>query len=198
MKFRAILAALALSSLFASVAVPAFAQSVPASLSAAPVGASAAPSTVEDYRLGVTDKVRVVVYNEPTLSGEFPISADGSISFPLIGNVAASGRTTSELAQDIEVRLADGLLRDPKVSIDVSSFRPFYILGEVAKPGEYPYSVGLSVLNAVATAQGFTYRADKKKVYIRSAGQQGEVQQKLDSSVMVRPGDTIRIGERFF
>lgn len=198
MKFRAILAALALSSLFASFSAPALAQATSASSTAAPVSTATAATTAQDYRLGVTDKVRVVVYNEPTLSGEFPISADGSISFPLIGNVAASGRTTSELARDIEARLADGLLRDPKVSIDVSSFRPFYILGEVTKPGEYPYSVGLSVLNAVATAQGFTYRADKKKVFIRSAGQQGEVQQKLDSSVMVRPGDTIRIGERFF
>lgn len=197
MKFRAILAALALSSLFASFSAPALAQATSAP-SATPAGTATVAVTAQDYRLGVTDKVRVVVYNEPTLSGEFPISADGSISFPLVGNVAASGRTTSELARDIEARLADGLLRDPKVSIDVSSFRPFYILGEVTKPGEYPYSVGLSVLNAVATAQGFTYRADKKKVYIRSAGQQGEVQQKLDSSIMVRPGDTIRIGERFF
>lgn len=197
MKFRAILAILAVCSLFASPATPALAQTT----SAASVTSGAVPATAttaQDYRLGVTDKVRIVVYNEATLSGEFPISADGSISFPLIGNVAASGRTTSELARDIESRLADGLLRDPKVSIDVSSFRPFYILGEVTKPGEYPYAVGLSVLNAVATAQGFTYRADKKKVYIRSAGQEGEVQQKLDSSIMVKPGDTIRIGERFF
>lgn len=196
MKFRAILAILAVCSLFASTAAPALAQVTSAASATATVPATA--TTAQDYRLGVTDKVRIVVYNEATLSGEFPISADGSISFPLIGNVAASGRTTSELARDIESRLADGLLRDPKVSIDVSSFRPFYILGEVTKPGEYPYSVGLSVLNAVATAQGFTYRADKKKVYIRSAGQEGEVQQKLDSSIMVKPGDTIRIGERFF
>lgn len=187
MKFRAILAILALSSLFASFAAPASAQTAPATTASA-----------QEYRLGVTDKVRIVVYNETTLSGEFPISADGSISFPLIGNVAAIGRTTSELAREIETRLADGLLRDPKVSIDVSSFRPFYILGEVTKPGEYPYAVGLSVLNAVATAQGFTYRADKKKVYIRSVDQDGEKQQKLDSSTMVKPGDTIRIGERFF
>ncbi len=158
MKFRAILAIFALSSLFASFTAPAFAQTAPS--------APTAITTAQDYRLGVTDKIRIVVYNEATLSGEFPISADGSIAFPLIGNMAASGRTTSELARDIEARLADGLLRDPKVSIDIASFRPFYILGEVTKPGEYPYAVGLSVLNAVATAQGFTYRADKKKVYI--------------------------------
>ena len=185
MKSRAMLAALAASLLFTGVMSPAMAQ------------APSAP-TSQDYKLGVSDKVRITVYNEPTLSGEFPVNANGAIAVPLIGDVTAGGRTSTELARDIETRLADGLLRDPKVSIDVTTFRPFYILGEVNKPGEYPYSTGLSVFNAVATAQGFTYRADKKRVYIKSAGETDEVRQKLDPGAMVKPGDTIRIGERYF
>lgn len=187
MKFRAILAAIAASLLFSSMTTPALAQS-----------AASAPASMQDYKLGVSDKVRIVVYNEPTLSGEFPVNANGAIAVPLIGDVPAIGHTTTELAREIETRLADGLLRDPKVSIDVANFRPFYILGEVNKPGEYPYSTGLSVLNAVATAQGFTYRADKRRVFIKSAGAAGEVTERLDPASMVKPGDTIRIGERFF
>jgi polysaccharide export outer membrane protein len=187
MKFRVILTILAAGWLLASFTSPAAAQ-----------GAPAAVMSAQDYKLGVTDKVRVVVYNEATLSGEYAVAANGAIAYPLIGDVPAIGRTTTELAREIETRLADGLLRDPKVSIDVVNFRPFYILGEVNKPGEYPYAVGLSVLNAVATAQGFTYRADKRRVFIRSAGQDGEAPQPLDAGTMVKPGDTIRIGERFF
>jgi polysaccharide export outer membrane protein len=186
MRFHGFLAALAVAGLLAGGAPIASAQS------------SAVPLSVQDYKLGVSDKVRIVVYNEPTLSGEFPVNANGAIAFPLIGDVPASGQTATQLARQIEAKLADGLLRDPKVSIDVASFRPFYILGEVNKPGEYPYSVGLSVLNAVATAQGFTYRADKRRVYIKSAGENGETVQRLDSATPVKPGDTIRIGERFF
>lgn len=189
MKFRGILAILAVGSMLAGAVTPAAAQS-PA--------APAAMASAADYRLGVADKLRISVYNEPTLTGEFAVNANGSVAFPLIGDVPAVGRTTTELARGIETKLADGLLRDPKVNIDVVNFRPFYILGEVNKPGEYPYTVGLSVLNAVATAQGFTYRADKRKVFIRSAGENGEAPQALDAGTMVKPGDTIRIGERFF
>ncbi len=160
-------------------------------------GASAAP-VEQTYTLGVGDQVRILVFNEPTLSGEFPINSNGSIAVPLIGDIQAVGKNTSELTEAIQNRLADGFLRDPKVSVDVSTFRPFYILGEVNKPGQYPYASGMTVLNAVATAQGFTYRADKRKVYVRREGQTTESPMALDSTLMVRPGDTIRIGERYF
>jgi polysaccharide export outer membrane protein len=142
--------------------------------------------------------VRILVYNEPTLSGEFVVNSNGAIAVPLIGDVVATNRTATELSLEITARLSQGYLRDPRVSIDVVNFRPFYILGEVNKPGEYPYSNGLTVLNAVATAQGFTYRADKRRVYIKSAGKEAEEALPLSSGVEVKPGDTIRIGERYF
>ena len=151
-----------------------------------------------DYRLGVADKVRIIVFDEPSLSGEFLVNANGSLSMPLIGDVQDAGSTASAVTEAIKKRLADGYLKQPQVSIDVLTFRPFYILGEVNKPGEYPYSSGLTVLNAVATAQGFTYRANKKRVVVKHSGETEESKQKLTPDLQVRPGDTIRIQERFF
>ena len=189
---------------------PAIAQGVPgqgpAPAGGPPAGAAAeekpavsqAERTVGDYRLGVADKIRMIVFNEPTLTGEYIVSASGSVALPLIGDVPASGRSTADLQADIERRFKTGYLRDPHVSIEVLSFRPYYILGEVIKAGEYPFSTGLTVLNAVATAQGFTYRANTHYVFIRSPGQARETRYPLTSVTPVQPGDTIRVGERFF
>jgi protein involved in polysaccharide export with SLBB domain len=162
----------------------------------APQLAATTADTSEDYKLGVADKVRILVFDEPKLSGEFAVNANGAISFPLIGDVKAVDRTTSDIGAEIRTRLADGYLRDPRVSIDVLTFRPFYILGEVNKPGEYPYSTGLTALNAIATAGGFTYRAQRKRIFIKRAGTAAE--EATAPTVAVRPGDTIRIGERYF
>jgi protein involved in polysaccharide export with SLBB domain len=152
-----------------------------------------------EYRLGSGDKLRVIVFGEESLSGEFLVpGGDGAISFPLVGDVKAAGLTVTELKTQLEAKLRDGFLKDPHVSIEVLNYRPYYILGEVTKPGEYPYIVGLTVLNAVATASGFTYRADTRKVYIRHANSPGETPSKLTTTTPVHPGDTIRIGERFF
>jgi protein involved in polysaccharide export with SLBB domain len=150
------------------------------------------------YRLGVADRLRLTVFNEPALSGEFTVSPGGDVSLPLIGNVPATGRSVAELQDDIQHRLADGYLRDPKVAIDILSFRPFYILGEVSKPGEYPFSDGLTVMNAVATAQGFTYRANKKYAFVKHRGETEEKRVPITADLQVVPGDTIRIGERYF
>lgn len=158
------------------------------------VGSSVDP----DYKLGSADKIRVIVFNEPSLSGEFFVNANGNLSLPLIGDVRAVGTTTSSLAEVIQAKLADGYLRQPRVSIDVLTFRPFYILGEVNKPGKYAYSSGLTVLNAVATAEGFTYRANKKTVFLKRAGEAKEIKVRLSPDLRVLPGDTIRIRERFF
>jgi polysaccharide biosynthesis/export protein len=157
-----------------------------------------AERAVEEYTLGTGDKVRILVYNEPTLSGEFTVNSGGALSLPLIGDVAAVGKTIGALKTQIETGLGNGYLREPKVSIDVLSFRPFYILGEVSKPGEYPFSSGLTVLNAVATAEGFSYRADKRVVHIRRAGTVQEQTFRLTPDLLVQPGDTLRIGERYF
>lgn len=155
-------------------------------------------AAMPDYRFGSADKVRVTVFNEPTLSGEFTVSSSGVLSLPLIGDIAVRGKTTSEVIAMVTRALAAGYLLDPRVSIDVLTYRPFFILGEVTKPGEYPYSNGLTVMNAVATASGFTYRASKGKVFIKRAGELEEKQYKMKPDLVVQPGDTIRIGERYF
>jgi polysaccharide export outer membrane protein len=157
-----------------------------------------APPQINDYKLGAGDKVRILVYNEPNLSGEFSVNAAGSVAVPLIGDVTALGRTTSEMRKEIEERLANGYLRAPQVSIDVLTFRPFFILGEVSKPGDYPYSAGLSAIRAVATAGGYTYRADKRNVYIKRVGESEEKKYRMEADIPIHPGDTIRIGERYF
>jgi polysaccharide export outer membrane protein len=156
-------------------------------------------STEVEYTLGAGDKVRISVFGEESLSGEFLVpGGGGTIAFPLVGDVQASGLTVDQLQREIEAKLRDGYLKDPHVSIEVLNYRPFYILGEVMKPGEYPYTNGLTVLNAVATANGFTYRADTRKVYIKRPNAPKEVEYPLETTTAVGPGDTIRIGERFF
>ncbi len=164
--------------------------------------AATAPAAVarvmDDYRLGAGDKVRVIVFGEEGLSGEFVVSDSGQISFPLIGDVPAKGASVSEFQDRLTTTLRQGYLKEPRVSIEVLNYRPFYIMGEVRKPGEYPYTSGLTVLNAVATAQGFTYRANMKKVFVRHPGDTKEQEEALTTTTVVGPGDTIRIAERFF
>lgn len=150
------------------------------------------------YRLGPGDKVRIQTFGENSLTGEFNVSGGGTVSLPLIGDIRAQGLTTGELQVAIENALKNGFLTDPQVSVEVLNYRPFYILGEVTKPGEYPYTNGLTVLNAVATANGFTYRADTHRVFIKRANETAEHEVDLTTTTPVEPGDTIRIKERFF
>jgi protein involved in polysaccharide export with SLBB domain len=193
------------ASLALSVAVAAQTPSGPADQGAASSSMSAqsadpaSAGTELDYKLGAGDKVRIIVFGESDLTGEFDVPGSvGTISFPLIGDVQAGGLTVGELQTEIEAKLRDGYLKDPRVSIEVLNYRPFYILGEVTKPGEYPYTNGLTVLNAVATANGFTYRADTRHVFIKRANEPMEHEYPLTSDTPVAPGDTIRIKERFF
>jgi polysaccharide export outer membrane protein len=165
--------------------------------------AEAAPSalSVEDalnYRLGTGDKLHIITFDEPQLTGDFFVGADGSVSLPWIGDVPARGRTASELRSDIEARLKNGYILNPTVSLQVLVYRPFYILGEVNKPGQYPYTDGLTVMSAVATAGGFTYRANTNKVFIKHPNQGNEVKEPLSPATQVGAGDTIRIAERYF
>ncbi|HEX7820397.1 MAG TPA: polysaccharide biosynthesis/export family protein [Sphingobium sp.] len=152
----------------------------------------------ENYQLGPGDKIKVNVFNEETLSGEFNVGSEGTVSLPLIGEVTAKNKTPQQLATEVQSRLADGYLREPKVSVEVSAYRPFFILGEVKAPGQYPYASGMTVLNAVATAQGFTPRAARKVAFVRRAGASEEVPMALTPTLRVMPGDTIRLGERYF
>jgi len=150
------------------------------------------------YTLGTGDRLRINVYGQPDLSGEFEVDGSGSISLPLVGQLAAVGLTTPELEAEIVKRLEVDYVLNPRVSAEVTNYRPYYILGEVGSPGEYPYTSGLTVLNAVAAAGGFSYRANKKKVHIKSADSNREITYKLDTTTVVKPGDTLRIEERIF
>jgi protein involved in polysaccharide export with SLBB domain len=154
---------------------------------------------IPEYRLGASDKIRVITFGEDSLTGEFFIGGSGKVSLPLIGEVQAAGLSISQFQKEVETALKQGeFLKDPHVSVEVLTYRPFYILGEVQKPGEYPYSNGLTVLNAVATANGFTYRANDKKVFIKRADANQEQEFPLTTQLLVAPGDTIRIAERYF
>ena len=150
------------------------------------------------YLLGPNDKVRVKVYGEPDITGEYEVDSNGSVSIPLAGRVRAAGKTTKQLEGAIRSALAKGIVRDPRVNVDVATYRPYYILGEVKNSGEYPYKVGLTIMDAVAAAGGFTYRANEHKVYLRRAGVGVEEEYTLNAPVLVYPGDNIRIPERYF
>ena len=164
--------------------------------SLAPAGP--APAATGPYRLGAGDKLRISTFGEEKLSGEFVVDGAGLVSLPLIGSQKAGGLTAQELQSNIAAALRDGYLKDPRVSVEVLTYRPIYILGEVNRPGAYPYSEGMTVLSAVATAQGFTYRANTKRAFIKAEGEAAERSTPLTAATPVKPGDTIRIGERFF
>lgn len=153
------------------------------------------PDSSEGYILGVGDRVRVIVFGEEALSGEFVVDSTGNIALPLIGQVPAAGRALRAFEAGVQRALAEGYLNDPRVSAEVLNFRPFYILGEVTRPGEYPYQNGLTVLNAVATAGGFTPLANQTVVYIKRAGEEAESRADLTIETAVQPGDTIRIAK---
>lgn len=153
---------------------------------------------ISEYRLGSGDRMRVIVFGEDTLSGEYTVDGSGAVSLPLIGEVRAGGLTLREFQRAVEASLREGYLNDPRVSAEVMNFRPFYIMGEVREPGEYPFTSGLTVVNAVATAGGFSYRANTRRVFIKRAGAATEVEYPLTVNTPVQPGDTIRVAERFF
>lgn len=150
------------------------------------------------YTLGSSDRLRVTVFGHPDLSGEFVVDGSGAISLPLIGQQKALGLTTKQLEESITTTLATGFILNPRVSAEVINYRPFYILGEVGRPGEYPFTSGLTVQNAVAAAGGFTYRANKRVIYIKSMDSDREIPYDLTPGTVVKPGDTLRVGERIF
>ena len=150
------------------------------------------------YTLGSSDRLRVTVFGHPDLSGEFEVDGSGAVSLPLIGQQKALGLTTKQLEESITTTLATGYILNPRVSAEVINYRPFYILGEVGRPGEYPYTSGLTVQNAVAAAGGFTYRANKRIIYIKSMDSDREIPYDLTPGTVVKPGDTLRVDERIF
>jgi polysaccharide export outer membrane protein len=168
-----------------------------ASTNAAP-GTAAYQPTV--YRLAAGDQLSITVFGEEALSREYSVTPQGDLSFPLLGDIPVANTTVSELQDLLRGRLGEGYLNDPRITIEVLNYRPFYILGEVTNSGEYAFKDGLTVIQAVAQAGGFTYRADKSTVYIIRPGQTEEESYDIESGrpVYVSPGDTIRVGERYF
>ena len=161
--------------------------------------AAPAATGLSAYKLGPGDRLRITVFGEATLTGEYQVTDDGTVAVPLIGNVPAAQGSLVALRDAIQTRLAAGYLKDPRVSVEVLAYRPYYILGEVNKPGQYPFVVNLRLDQAVAAAGGFTYRANTGKVFLRRADDSSEKTVDLrQQSVTILPGDTLRIGERYF
>jgi protein involved in polysaccharide export with SLBB domain len=163
--------------------------------SAAPQSAAAAEETVDAYVLGTGDRMRITVFRNPELSGEFAIGGEGYLALPLGGEVLAKGLNVRQLEDQIETRFREGgFLVDPQVSVEVLTYRPFYILGEVANPGQYQYVNGMTVTTAVAMAGGFTYRGDQDDITI----ERGDCAISAQVGTPVLPGEVITVHERFF
>lgn len=149
-------------------------------------------------QLGVGDKVRINVFGESDLTGVYSVTADGQIEFPLIGAVRAEGLTLTAFRQHLKSRLANGYLSNPKITVEIDSYRPIFIHGEVRNGGEYPYRIGRRLKDAIAVAGGFNYRADEVRVLLTREGDIGQVWANVDDNIVIMPGDNIRVVERFF
>jgi polysaccharide export outer membrane protein len=150
------------------------------------------------YRLDAGDRLRVVVYGQEGLTNSYAIDAGGSITMPLIGAVPARGRTPAGLAAEITAKLRNGYIRDPSVAVEIESYRPFFILGEVAAPGQYPYVPNMSVESAVAIAGGFSPRARRDSVTLTHSDRSGPMRVVVPLGTAISPGDTVLVGERWF
>jgi len=219
MRLRLVPVLLVLAAALAACAGPRtrepLAQASASDLDARIYGAPAAPSSVVrraaaavpapvamvdsgPYTLDSGDKVRVVVFGQDALSNTYTVDAQGQITLPLIGAVEARGRTTRALGSAIAGRLKEGYIRDPSVAVEVETYRPFFVLGEVTYPGQYPYVPNMTVESAVAIAGGFTPRAAKDTVTITRRQQGAPMRLKLPLTASIRPGDTIAVSERWF
>lgn len=171
---------------------------VPAPVMAQSDSAPAATASGTAYLLGPGDKVRITVYNEETLSGEYEVDGSGTLALQLIGSLHVAGQTVPQITAAIVAKLKEGYLQNPSVAIEVLNYRPFYVLGEVKEPGKYPYVSGMTVLNAIALAGGYTYRGKKDKALIIRASDPEKKEATVTPTTVVMPGDIIRIPERVF
>jgi polysaccharide export outer membrane protein len=162
------------------------------------MGGPAAAQPEAEYRLGTGDRVKVIVFGHADLSGEFGIDGHGRLSLPLIQAIEAAGLTARQLERVITNKLRPDYLKNPRVSVEILSYRPFYIIGEVKNPGSYPYVNGMTVINAVALAGGYTYRAKTSEITITRADDAAKDKLPVDAGTLVRPGDVIEVPERFF
>jgi polysaccharide export outer membrane protein len=156
------------------------------------------PALAGGYSLGPGDKIRVSVFGEDDLSGEYQIDSSGMVRLPLIGTVRAAGFSTAALENAIAGALAQGYLKNPRVNVEVSTYRPFYIIGAVNKPGEYPYVANMSALNAVAFGGGFTDQARQSTIFVRHEGSTTEEEVPASQITMIYPGDVVRVKTTVF
>ena len=175
----------------APVVVPANA-AIPANV------ANAYAATEGPYRLDAGDKLRIVVFGQEGLTNTYAVDAGGSITMPLIGGVRAKGLSPAELAGVITARLKHGYIREPYVAVEIEAYRPFFILGEVTAPGQYPYVPNMTAESAMAIAGGFTPRAQRQDVKLTRTYPAGPVTTTVPLATTLKPGDTILVGERWF
>ena len=164
-----------------------------------PMAAAGGGSPGDSNKLGPNDRLRITVFGQPTLTGEYTLDGNGVLAFPLIGNVPANGVTTNQLQQAIAAKLKPDYMVNPNVSAEIVTRRPFYVIGEVQKPGNYPYVSDMTAVNAIAMAGGFTRRARKNDFYIRRLDKDGKmVRIEANAGTVLQAGDTLEVRERLF
>ena len=165
----------------------------------APTVAGYAPTVAEGpYTLDSGDRLRIVVFGQEGLTNSYAVDASGHIAMPLIGAVSARGATTDELSVRIGDKLRQGFIREPHVAVEIEAYRPFFILGEVTAPGQYPYVANMTVETAVAIAGGFAPRAFRKSVILNRNYNGRPMRMAVPLAFPLRPGDTVNVQERWF
>lgn len=155
------------------------------------------PGQAAAYKLGLGDKLKIAVFGEDNLSGQFEVSPSGNVAMPLIGEMNAKGLTVAEFRNQLAGRLQDGYLKSPRVTVDVINYRPVYVYGEVRTGGEIPFKSGMRLRDAIALAGGYTYRADETYVSL-GRGDHPEQSVRMTGESPILPGDNIRVPERIF
>jgi polysaccharide biosynthesis/export protein len=150
------------------------------------------------YLLDTGDRLRVVVFGQEGLTNSYAVDSAGAISMPLIGAVAAAGRSTQSLGQEIANRLRGGFIRDPSVSVEIETYRPFFIMGEITAGGQFPFVTGMTVQNAIAIAGGFTPRANRWNVEVTRKVNGQLYRADVPLTHRLQPGDTVVVRERWF
>ena len=150
------------------------------------------------YTLDSGDKLRIVVFGQDSISNNYTVDAQGAVTLPLIGAVTARGLTTLQLGNTVATRLKQGFIREPNVAVEVETYRPFFVLGEVTFPGQYPYVPNMTAENAIAIAGGFTPRAYRTTITLTRKFQCVPTKTTLPLRYPLRPGDTVEVSERWF
>ncbi len=154
--------------------------------------------SLKSYQVGIGDKIRLEVFGEKELSGTFDVNTDGTISLPLIGELHVAGQDTLAIRNQITLRLSNGYLKSPKVTVEVDTYRQIYVHGEVRTAGAFPFKAGTRLRDAIAVAGGYTYRANTGYIILSREGLKHDARVDMPSDLLVMPGDNIRVPERFF